>query len=140
MIVGGGFSGTMAAAEAVRRGLTVVLVEGWARAGQGTAYSTREAVHLLNVPAAMMSAWADRPDDFVATGAAADAFAPRRDFGRYLQGILGAAVAAGLTLIEARGGGAARGRLGRHAERRARDTSGGAGAGAWQPAARADAG
>ena len=51
-IVGGGFSGTMAAAQLVRRGLSVVLVEGGGRSGRGIAYSTRDPVHLLNVPAA----------------------------------------------------------------------------------------
>jgi uncharacterized NAD(P)/FAD-binding protein YdhS len=101
VIVGGGFSGTMAAAQLVRRGLSVVLVEGGGRAGQGTAYSTREAVHLLNVPAAKMSAWPDRPDDFVAAGHEAGAFVPRREFGAYLRAILEQAVADGVELAEA---------------------------------------
>ena len=101
-IVGGGFSGTMIAAQLVRRGLSVTLVEGHARAGQGTAYSTREAVHLLNVPAAKMSAWPDRPDDFVAAGHDAGSFAPRRDYGAYLSAILDQAVAEGVTVVEAR--------------------------------------
>ncbi|MCY7398392.1 MAG: FAD-dependent oxidoreductase [Sphingomonas bacterium] len=101
MIVGGGFSGTMMAAQLARRGLKVVLVEGGGRAGQGTAYSTRAAVDLLNVPAAKMSAWPDRPDDFVAAGHAAGAFAPRRDFGVYLRSILDLAVAEGVVLVAA---------------------------------------
>jgi len=96
IVVGGGFSGTMAAAQLVRRGLGVVLVEGGGRAGLGTAYSTREPVHLLNVPAARMSAWPDRPDDFVAGGHDPEGFAPRREFGEYLQTILDQAVAEGL--------------------------------------------
>jgi uncharacterized NAD(P)/FAD-binding protein YdhS len=99
VVVGGGFSGTMAAAQLVQRGLAVVLVEGGGRAGLGTAYSTREAVHLLNVPAAKMSAWPDRPDDFVAAGHDAGAFAPRREFGAYLRAILDEAVADGLVLM-----------------------------------------
>ena len=53
-IVGAGFSGTTMAAQLVRRGLSVALVEGGGRAGQGIAYSTRDPVHLLNVPAASM--------------------------------------------------------------------------------------
>ena len=101
IVVGGGFSGTMAAAQLVRRGLGVVLVEGGGRAGLGTAYSTREAVHLLNVPAARMSAWPDRPDDFVDAGHDLAAFAPRREFGAYLRAILDAAVADGVTLVAA---------------------------------------
>lgn len=102
VIVGGGFSGTMMAAQLCERGLRVALVEGGGRAGQGTAYSTSDAVHLLNVPAAKMSAWPDRPDDFVASGPDAGAFAPRRDYGLYLRGILDRALAKGVELIEAR--------------------------------------
>ena len=99
MIVGGGFSGTMAAAELARRGVRVLLVEGSGRAGRGTAYSTREAAHLLNVPAALMSAWADAPDDFVAAGHEPEAFVPRREFGDYLRAILDQAVASGLVEV-----------------------------------------
>ena len=101
VIVGGGFSGTMMAAQLVRRGLTVLLVEGGGRAGQGTAYSARDAVHLLNVPAGKMSAWPDRPEDFVAAGHAAGAFAPRCDYGEYLKAILDQAVGEGVTVVAA---------------------------------------
>ena len=101
MIVGGGFSGTMMAAQLVARGLSVTLVEGGARAGQGTAYATRDAVHLLNVPAAKMSAWPDRPDDFMAAGHEAESFSPRREYGTYLRVILDEAVAAGVSLVAA---------------------------------------
>ena len=100
VVVGGGFSGTMAAAQLIRRGLSVALIEGGGRAGLGTAYSTREAVHLLNVPAAKMSAWPDRADDFVAAGHDAAAFVPRREFGAYLRSILDQAVADGVELLE----------------------------------------
>ena len=71
VVVGGGFSGTMAAAQTLRRAsqagldVKVVLVERRGAIGEGVAYSTREPVHLLNVPAGRMSAWPDRPDDFV---------------------------------------------------------------------------
>lgn len=99
VIVGAGFSGTTMAAQLVGRGLSVVLVEGNKRAGQGTAYSTREAVHLLNVPAAKMSAWPDRPADFVGAGHEPGSFAPRREFGAYLGAILDEAVAAGVELF-----------------------------------------
>ena len=98
-IVGGGFSGTMAAAQLARRGLSVALIEGHGRSGRGIAYSTREAVHLLNVPAAKMSAWPDRPDDFVAAGHGPASFAPRRAFGAYLGAILDQAVADGVELV-----------------------------------------
>ncbi len=99
VIVGGGFSGTMAAAELARRGISSTIIEGGGRIGRGTAYSTTEAAHLLNVPAAKMSAWRDAPDDFVAAGHAPDAFAERRQFGAYLGRILDQAVAGGAVEI-----------------------------------------
>ena len=99
VMVGGGFSGTMAAAELAKRGVRSVLVEGGGRTGRGAAYSTREAAHLLNVPAAKMSAWADAPDDFVAAGNAAETFVPRREFGTYLRAILDSAVASGMVEV-----------------------------------------
>jgi len=102
VIVGGGFSGTMMAAQLCARGLCVTLIEGGGRAGQGTAYSTSDAVHLLNVPAAKMSAWPDRPADFVAAGHEAGSFAPRRDYGVYLRAILDQAVADGIAVVAAR--------------------------------------
>lgn len=87
------------AAQLARRGLTSLLVEGSGRAGRGTAYSTREVAHLLNVPAAKMSAWADAPDDFVAAGHPPGTFVPRREFGSYLRAILDDAVVGGLADI-----------------------------------------
>ena len=85
----------MAAAELARRGIHSLVIEGGARAGRGTAYSTTEATHLLNVRAANMSAWAEAPDDFVASGVGVDEFAPRPMFGAYLRQILDEAVAEG---------------------------------------------
>lgn len=91
-IVGGGFSGTMLAAHLARRGLTSVLVEGGGRAGRGTAFSTPEQAHVLNVVAGRMSAWSDRPDHFIeaisAEGYSADDYVPRPRFGAYLSNIL----------------------------------------------------
>src|SRR5688572_6192275 len=102
-IVGAGFSGTILAAELARRGVRSLLFEGAAREGRGTAYSTVEPAHLLNVPAAKMSAWADDPDHFARTveaaGGSAKDFAERRAFGRYLRGILDEAVASGLVEV-----------------------------------------
>jgi uncharacterized NAD(P)/FAD-binding protein YdhS len=74
--------------------------------GRGVAYSTTEAVHLLNVCAEGMSAWAHDPDHFAnwfGTGASyAEGFAPRRLFAKYLGEILNEAVSSGCTeLIEA---------------------------------------
>jgi len=103
IIVGGGFSGTMLAAELARRGIRSTLVESGGRAGRGTAFSTPEQAHLLNVPAVRMGAWADRPDDFAqavaAEGYAPDDFVPRRRYGEYLRSILDEAQASGLVTV-----------------------------------------
>jgi uncharacterized NAD(P)/FAD-binding protein YdhS len=103
VIVGGGFSGTMLAAELARRGISTVLVEGAGRAGQGTAFSTPEHAHLLNVPAGRMGAWADRPGDFADAvedeGYGSDDFVPRRRYGEYLRDILNEAQASGLVTL-----------------------------------------
>jgi len=102
-IVGAGFSGTMLAAELARRGVRSVVFERAGREGRGTAYSTVEPAHLLNVPALKMSAWADDPDHFAraveAAGGTAKDFAQRRAFGRYLRDILNEAVESGLVEI-----------------------------------------
>lgn len=99
-VIGGGFSGTMAAAQLARRGVASVLIEGGGRLGQGIAYATREPALVLNVRAEVMSAWPDAPDDFAraieADGGSPKDFSERRRFGRYLRAILDQAVAAGL--------------------------------------------
>ena len=98
-IIGGGFSGTITAAELARRGIRSVLIDGSGRAGKGVAYSTTEPAHLLNVRAEGMSAWADEPDHFArrfeSEGGDRRGFAQRRLFGRYLGEILDEAVASG---------------------------------------------
>jgi uncharacterized NAD(P)/FAD-binding protein YdhS len=97
VVVGGGFSGSMAAAEVLRRAgcagatVRVVLVERRGTIGEGLAYGTREGVHLLNVPAGRMSAWADRPDDFIEWARQRDGsvqpgdFLPRQSYGEYVR-------------------------------------------------------
>lgn len=107
-VVGGGFSGTMTAAQLLRRAgqagvnVQVTLIERRGTVGEGLAYSTTEAVHLLNVPAGRMSAWPDRPDDFVRWASARDAsvkpgdFLPRAWYGEYVrESLLRAAKMAG---------------------------------------------
>jgi uncharacterized NAD(P)/FAD-binding protein YdhS len=108
VVIGGGFSGTMAAAQMLRQAsqaglaVKVILVERRGTIGEGVAYSTREPVHLLNVPAGRMSAWPDRPDDFVAWAcrrhgeAQRTAFLPRQWYGEYVrESLLETAEAAG---------------------------------------------
>lgn len=103
VIVGAGFSGTMAAAELARRGLASILLECGPREGLGTAYSTDDAAHLLNVRAEGMSAWADQSGHFAEAfeGAGGDhrGFAERRFFGRYLRSILQASEDSGLVSV-----------------------------------------
>jgi uncharacterized NAD(P)/FAD-binding protein YdhS len=100
-IVGGGFSGTILAAQLARRGIRSVLIDGSGRLGRGVAYSTIESAHLLNVPAEAMSAWSGEADHFAerfeAEGGDRRDFAERRLFGRYLGEILDDAVARGST-------------------------------------------
>src|SRR5918993_1763281 len=100
-IVGGGFSGTMLAAQLARRGIASLLIEGGGRAGRGTAFSTREPAHLLNVRAEAMSAWPDAPEDFTSRAGDPRGFAERREFGRYLRDILDEAVASGFVELVA---------------------------------------
>jgi uncharacterized NAD(P)/FAD-binding protein YdhS len=94
IVIGAGFSGVAAAAALARRKKApqVTLIER-ARFGPGLAYGTRDKGHLLNVRAANMSAYSDRPDDFAnwlkkKTGAAPTAFAARREYGAYLAEVL----------------------------------------------------
>lgn len=106
VIIGGGFSGTMLAAQLARRGLGSQLVEA-KRPARGAAYSTDDPSHLLNVRAGNMSAWPDRPAAFVeALGDQAgdhDGFARRTDYGDYLVATLDEAGQTGLvSLVEGR--------------------------------------
>jgi len=100
-IIGGGFSGTILAAQLARRGIASVLIDGSGRMGRGVAYSTIEPAHLLNVRAEGMSAWAGEPDHFARRfeqeGGDKGGFAERRMFGRYLGDILDDAVVSGRT-------------------------------------------
>jgi uncharacterized NAD(P)/FAD-binding protein YdhS len=98
-IVGGGFSGTILAAQLARRGIDCALIDGGGRMGRGVAFSTTEPAHLLNVRAEGMSAWAGEPDHFArrfeADGGDRRGFAQRRMFAAYLADILDEAVASG---------------------------------------------
>ncbi len=121
IIVGGGFCGAVLAAELLRAArcpLQVVVLEPDHPLARGVAYSTRDPEHLLNVPAASMSARADDPDHFVrwlerharrfdlhaeqlGTGLHT-VYAPRYLYGQYLQDALEEAaeqVQPGVTLV-----------------------------------------
>lgn len=92
IVVGGGASGTILAAELLRQApaVAVVLVEPRPRLGGGVAFGDAAPIHRLNVRAGRMSARADDADHFVRwlaqhdPGAGEGTFARRSDYGRYL--------------------------------------------------------
>ncbi len=98
-IIGAGFTGTLLAAHLIRLcrvPTRVLLFDRSGRFGPGIAYRTDDPDHLLNVRAANMSAFPDRPDHFLAwldpfdpgAGATRQAFATRGQYGRYLEDVL----------------------------------------------------
>ena len=101
VIVGGGFCGTVLAANLLRRppsGPTrLVLIERSGAVGRGVAYADREFPYLLNVPASRMSANSAAPNEFLEfvqrriPGAGGEDFLPRALYGEYLQEFLLAA-------------------------------------------------
>ncbi|WP_254509371.1 FAD/NAD(P)-binding protein [Anatilimnocola floriformis] len=103
VVIGGGFSGSMTAAQILRQAshqatpVRVHLIERQGAIGEGLAYSTRDLAHLLNVPAGRMSAWPDLPDDFRQWAdrnygpVQAGDFLPRRYYGEYVRETLLAA-------------------------------------------------
>jgi uncharacterized NAD(P)/FAD-binding protein YdhS len=96
VVIGGGFSGAAVAAQLLRRGrpVRVVLVNRFGPIGRGVAYRTRIEAHVLNVPAAGMSALADDPEHFLRWASARDGsirpgtFVSRRVYGEYLEALL----------------------------------------------------
>ncbi|MGO4258562.1 FAD/NAD(P)-binding protein [Marmoricola sp. RAF53] len=106
IVVGGGASGLLTSLHLVRTAgrrstrLDVVVVDPTPRVGTGTAFGTTDDDHLLNVPAAGMSALPEDPGHFVAwrrrtspRTAQPYEFVPRREYGRYLDETLRAALA-----------------------------------------------
>lgn len=97
-VLGAGASGALVALHLLRAasgrcaGLRVVLVDPAQRWGRGVAFGTTDEAHLLNVPAAGMSALPDDPSHFVTSCGATDpaAFLPRCRWGTYLVDLLGA--------------------------------------------------
>lgn len=108
-VIGAGFSGTITALHLLRTlpvDAGVLLTERAPSFAAGTAYGTPHPDHLLNVRAANMSAFGDRPDSFDAWlhSCAIDdtvrvhltevgAFASRALYGRYLASMLGQSLA-----------------------------------------------
>lgn len=101
-VIGGGFSGTMAAVNLARLAsvpLRVTLLNHGAPAGRGIAYGTRRSEHLLNVAARNMSALPDHPNHFLEwlrtrteyadlpEAELRETFLPRRVFGDYLRSL-----------------------------------------------------
>jgi len=67
-IIGGGFSGTMAAVHLIKNAkepVEISIIEEKEVFNKGIAYNPYSKLQLLNVMAARMSAFADKPDDFV---------------------------------------------------------------------------
>jgi uncharacterized NAD(P)/FAD-binding protein YdhS len=97
-VVGGGASGTLAAIHLLRSAaaqqcpLRLALIDRHGRHGLGQAYATTHPAHLLNAPAAQMSAMAGDPDHLIRWAAAAGlpdlGFLPRQAYGRYLRDTL----------------------------------------------------
>src|SRR3979490_1045031 len=98
VIVGGGFSGTVLAANLLRRpaagGADVVLIERGAVMGRGVGYAVHAFPSLLNVPAARLSADSRDPLQFLRFAKArmpdvdGEDFLPRALYGDYLQDLL----------------------------------------------------
>ncbi len=95
-IIGGGFCGTVVAAQLLAHSEQPIRVCLFDRAGvfgAGIAYATDEPNHFLNVPAAKMSAFEDEPAHFISWLSTqgidlGDGFLPRRTYRRYLQSLL----------------------------------------------------
>ncbi|HEY2132608.1 MAG TPA: FAD/NAD(P)-binding protein [Acetobacteraceae bacterium] len=102
-VIGAGFSGSLLSLQLLRRcpaPVRVALIERNLQFGRGQAYATANPSHLLNVPAGRMSAFRDRPHDFLnwlqaqpaetldGVEASEGSFAPRSLFGAYIRHLL----------------------------------------------------
>lgn len=115
-IVGTGASGTLTAVHIARTArsrstaVDLVLLDPADRWGRGAAFGTPYDEHLLNVPASGMTAFPEEPGHFVdwrvrqAPGAVPEpnAFAPRREYSRYLDEMLTRELAAAADHVTAR--------------------------------------
>ncbi len=115
VIVGGGFSGTVLAANLLRlapaRCSEIVLIERGPEIGRGLAYAVHDHPYLLNVPAGRLSADSREPLQFLKFAqrtrpdADAEEFLPRQLYGAYLQEFLAEAERAspGIALTRVQG-------------------------------------
>jgi uncharacterized NAD(P)/FAD-binding protein YdhS len=101
-IIGAGFSGTLLALHLMQRCppcTRVLLIERNSQFGRGQAYATSNPSHLLNVPAGRMSAYQNKPADFInwlhqlppedlGVVPSPATFVPRHVFGRYIRHLL----------------------------------------------------
>lgn len=104
-IIGGGFSGTLTAVQLLRQApfpVCVKIVNTGYPLSKGVAYSAESNLHLLNVRSGRMSAFPHQPRHFVHWlesqpdamqfcedgQSLADAFMPRRVYGRYIEHVL----------------------------------------------------
>lgn len=101
-VIGAGLSGSLLAVNLLQRcgpDDRILLIEKRAGFGRGLAYSTTNPNHLLNVRAENMSAFHDRPDDFISwlrerAGSRGDAppvgnaFVSRQVYGTYIRALL----------------------------------------------------
>jgi uncharacterized NAD(P)/FAD-binding protein YdhS len=96
-VIGAGFSGTLLALHLLQRAAPstrVVLIERHRQFGRGPAYAPGNSFHLLNVPAGRMSAFHNKPNDFLdwlasqTPPATAQSFVPRAQFGSYVRHLL----------------------------------------------------
>ncbi|WP_312113005.1 FAD/NAD(P)-binding protein, partial [Stenotrophomonas indicatrix] len=114
-IIGGGAAGVLVAIQVLRQAqapLALAIFEPASQLAQGIAYATPWPEHLLNVPAAKMSAFADQPGDFLDFLQAANAYPGearevlgeryvcRHYFAAYLQQRLREAEAAGAARLQ----------------------------------------
>ncbi len=98
VVVGGGASGTIAAAHILRDpepNLHVTILEPAQHLGRGLAYGTNAPSYLLNARARSMSAFDDQPSDLldwlaanIGSASWADRYIERRLYGRYLESLL----------------------------------------------------
>jgi uncharacterized NAD(P)/FAD-binding protein YdhS len=101
VVVGAGFSGTVAAVEFLNRvqhEAHLLIINRSGLIARGLAYGTNSPLHLLNVPAGNMTALADEPDSFLNyclernMEVTASSFVSRKVYGDYLEHLLNQAI------------------------------------------------